>query len=82
MTANPRLTHEDGEEDAAHEADGEPLQPRVEAQRGGVQDLAGGEAEPLGPPHTTDLHTDPGEAPSNPVWTCVSPSQRQGPLTA
>lgn len=32
-------THENGEEDAAHKADGKPLQPGVETQRCGVQDL-------------------------------------------
>lgn len=40
------VTHKDGEENAADEADDEPLQPGVEAEGRGVQDLRKeGEAE-------------------------------------
>lgn len=37
--ATEALTHEDGEDDAAREADGKPLQPGAETQGRGVQGL-------------------------------------------
>lgn len=72
------LTHKDGEEDAADEAYGKPLQPGVETKRRGIKDLKEGELEhvftsPRGQPDALyDIKANPhSNTDDEPVLLCT-----------